>query len=202
MNCPVMINLQNKKIVVIGGGKIAYSKVKTLIKYNPKIKVISKELDKRFEELMFYIEWIDENWKDENFERAYLTIAATNDDKINESIGRLCEENHQLFNRVDKGLDSDFMMMGTVERGDLSIGVSTNGKCPALTKHIKDDLEKHFAKEYGEYLEELGIWRQLMIDNHLSASEKRLKFQELIPLDLNTLKKRRIIYEDNCGIKR
>lgn len=61
MNCPIMINLQNKKIVVIGGGKIAYSKVKTLIKYNPKIKVISKELDKRFEELMFYIEWIDEN---------------------------------------------------------------------------------------------------------------------------------------------
>lgn len=202
LNCPVMINLEDKKIVVIGGGNIAYSKVKTLLRYNPRIKVVSRELDRRFEEVLFHIEWVDRDWREEDFERAYLTIAATDNADVNESVGRLCSENHQLFNRVDRGLESDFMMMGVVERGDLSIGVSTNGRCPSLAKHIKEDLEEHFDANYGEYLDEMATWRKLMIDCNLSASERRLKFQELIPLDFDTLKERRYEYEGNRGIKR
>lgn len=202
MYCPIMLDLENKKIVVIGAGKIAYKKIKTLLKYKPKIKLISKELDPRFKDIIEKIEWIDTNWNSTMFENAYLTIAATNDEKINTEIERLCNENHQIFNRIDRGINSNFRMMSKFERGDLTIAISTNGTSPSLARHIKKDLEKLYPKEFEDYIEELGKWRILMKNEQFSIKEKQMKFEELILLDRQTLRERRTIYENNCRHKR
>lgn len=156
---PIMLNLENRKVTIFGGGKIALKKTFKLLEYGASLKIVSKEFHKEFENIKGDLNLISDVIEKDNtsfekyFENSSLIIAATDSKEINDNIERIAKKRELMFNRVDSGIDSDFFIPGIVRKEGVEIGISTGGRDPHLTKVITNNIEVFLEKllyELGE----------------------------------------------------
>ncbi len=142
---PVVLQLSGKKAVVIGGGRIAARKVKSLLETEADITVVSPKLTGQL------AKWVNEGriaWRQKCFHirdlaDAFIVIAATNDDGLNHLIAMHCHQ-HQLVNVASDGKAGNFIVPASFARGDINISVSTGGTNPSLAKQIRDAIASAF----------------------------------------------------------
>ena len=148
---PAFLNLQGKRIVVIGGGKVAERKILALLKAGANITVISPEITKRLEKekLKDRIKHIPRQYKKGDTKKAFLVIAAASSQDINKKVSA---EAPCLLNVVDSPSLCNFIVPSVIKRGSLTIAVSTSGISPTLSKSIRRELEKLYGPEFVGYL--------------------------------------------------
>ncbi|MFJ7679609.1 NAD(P)-binding protein [Peribacillus sp. NPDC097198] len=170
---PITLNLENKKCVIIGGGKIAFFKANPLIKAGAIVTVISPEICEGFQQLQEQgaVHVVRKEVEASDYQEAFLIIAATNSSKVNEEIYKNAHEN-QLVNVISNHEMANFHIPATLHRGKLSISVSTNGASPQLAKQIRNDLQEVYDESYEDYLEFLFEARQHIKSSSFSKTEK------------------------------
>lgn len=173
MYYPVMLDLKNKEVLVVGAGKVAYRKIKNLIKAKAEITVVSNEFLKEFESLN--VNLIKDCYHEKYLKGKFLVIAATSNNIVNEKIAKDAKENSILCNVVDNKDISDFITPAVVSKEEVLISISTNGKYPALSKYIRKDLEDRYSNYTKEYLELLETLRLEVIKRNEDDKEKLLK---------------------------
>jgi siroheme synthase-like protein len=180
---PIFLNLQGKKCVVVGGGRVALRKVTTLLDCGADITVISPkphaEISKLFKNKA--IRLVRRNYERGDLRRAALSIAATHMKKINRKVAEESKKNGTLVNVVDDAELSDFIIPSSFRRGDLSVAVSTSGMSPALAKKIRAKLEKNIGIEYAYLLSLIAEIRSEIKKKGLRVSAKT--WQESLDLD-------------------
>jgi precorrin-2 dehydrogenase / sirohydrochlorin ferrochelatase len=151
---PIMLRLDGKKAVVVGGGKVAERKVTGLLGTGVTIDIISPEVTVELENLADdgQIQWRQKSFSKEDIADAFLIFAATNDPNINQLIKKVAGP-HQLLTIADDPDSSDFHVPAVVQRGRLNIAVSTGGASPTLARKISEKLEQEFNEPYEEYME-------------------------------------------------
>jgi precorrin-2 dehydrogenase/sirohydrochlorin ferrochelatase len=174
---PISLNLEKKNVTVVGGGKVALRKVKTLLSCGAIVKIISPQIIEGLKELKVThnLLWISDYYQEHYLEQSFLVIAATNNREINHKISTYCRENNILVNVIDSTEDSDFIVNSSFCQGDLMIAVSTNGQSPLLASKIKKDLAKTYGPEYQDLLDLLGKARALAKER-IPQEEKRRDF--------------------------
>lgn len=168
-----MLRLEGKKVVVIGGGRVAERKVTGLLGTGPLITVISPQATDKLKGLASsgLIEWLEKSFSKEDIEGAFLIFAATNDNELNQSI-KMAAGEQQLVTIADDPDGSDFHVPSQIQRGRLSIAVSTGGASPTLARKIREQLENQFDEQYEEYLEFLFTSRQRILKEVKDPSRK------------------------------
>ena len=159
---PAFLNLQGKRVVVVGGGKVAERKILALLKAGADVTVISPEITKRIagEKLKGRVKHISRQYRRGDSRKAFLVIAATSSQEINR---RVSEEAPCLVNVVDTPSLCNFIVPSVIQRGMLTIAISTGGVSPALSKSIRKELQKLYGHEFAEYLRILKKIRQKAI---------------------------------------
>lgn len=180
MYYPMMYDLSNKKICIVGGGLVSFSKFKSLLDFGVFPTVISPTLNESFNEYKDKFIFINDYYKDEYIKNMDMVIAGTDIKTVNEQVLNYCRENKILINIVDKPDMCDFIVPAYVKRGSLTISISTEGKSPSLAKKIKKDLSKIYSEEYEQYLDILGDLRQKILSSDMTQSEKRKMIISLI----------------------
>jgi precorrin-2 dehydrogenase / sirohydrochlorin ferrochelatase len=172
-NYPIMLRLEGKKVVVIGGGRVAERKVTGLLGTGSLITVISPQATEELKGLAGsgLIEWIEKPFSKEDIEGASLIFAATNDNVLNQSI-KMAASAQQLVTIADDPEGSDFHVPSHIQRGRLSIAVSTGGASPTLARKIREQLEHQFDEHFEEYLEFLFSARQRILKEVKDPSRK------------------------------
>jgi len=147
---PLFLDVRGKRCVVIGGGKVALRKVRTLLAHGASVKVISPDLCPGISPLVEAgkIEVIQREYQPGDLEGAFLAIAAASGD-ANKRVADDAKRTQTLINVADNPEQSDFIVPACLHRGNLTIAVSTAGKSPALARKIRTGLEKHFGEEYA-----------------------------------------------------
>jgi len=168
-----MLRLEGKKVVVIGGGRVAERKVTGLLGTGSLITVISPHATDKLKGLAGsgLIEWLERPFLKEDIEGAFLIFAATNDNVINQSI-KMAASDQQLVTIADDPEGSDFHVPSHIQRGRLSIAVSTGGASPTLARKIREQLELQFDEQFEEYLEFLFSARQRILKEVKDPSRK------------------------------
>lgn len=197
---PLMLNIKDKDTTVIGGGKVAFRKVKKLLEYNAKVKVISKEFIEDFNFIKEKIVMIKEEYNKESLENSFLIFACTDSNKINFDIMKYCKENNILCNLADDLESSDFIVPSSIKRGELIISVSTLGKSPSLASKIRKELEDIYTIEYSDYVEVLGDIREILLKKCSDKIKRKKILNELVYLSYEDLLKRRGEYENSSWI--
>ncbi|WFD09896.1 precorrin-2 dehydrogenase/sirohydrochlorin ferrochelatase family protein [Tepidibacter hydrothermalis] len=192
---PMMINLDNKNVTIIGGGKVAFRKANKFLEFNCNVKVVSTSFIKEFYSID--VKLINDEYRSDYLKKSFLVIAATSSKKVNEDISNYCSENNIMCNIADDINLSDFIVPSSIKRGDLVISVSTMGKSPSLASKIRKELEINYGIEYEEYVSILGDIRNLVLQRCTDKDEKKRILNELVNLNLEELKKRRLDYENN-----
>lgn len=193
MYYPLMIDIEDKLIAVIGGGKVALRKVKKFLEFQGKVRVISPEFLDEFKELKNRfsgkLEIIEDKFKEDYIKDAFLVIGATDRAEINKDISTYSRKNNILCNIIDNMGLSDFIVPSSIKRGSLVISISTMGKSPSLAAKIKRDLENTYSEEYEEYIDLLGEARKLILKNYNDDVEKRKILKDIINMPIEELKR-------------
>jgi siroheme synthase-like protein len=166
---PMFVKLGDRLVVVVGGGAIAEGKIPGLFAAGAKVRVVAPRATETITQWADQdkLEWWPKTFEPQDLTGAHLVIAATSAPGVNEAVFREAEARKILCNAVDDIQNCHFYYGSIVQRGDLQIAISTNGKSPALAQRLRQELEKQFGPEYETWLEWLGATREL-----LRASER------------------------------
>ena len=107
MYFPLFINVDNKNVLIVGGGHVAYRKACSFIEFNAQVTVVSMHVIDEMKDLDLIV-YMDE-YKDTYLDGMELVIAATDDTKLNHRIAADCRKRHILVNAVDQVEDCDFI---------------------------------------------------------------------------------------------
>lgn len=150
---PLFINLENKKILVIGGGKVATKKIEKILEYGANITVVTENV---VEEKLLQLEnvKIENNQKIENDKAKieklvkgyFLVIAATDNEELNENIANVCDSNGMLINNVSSKIKMNAMFGGIVKNSEFQIAISTSGKNCKRSRAMKSEIQKVLDK--------------------------------------------------------
>jgi siroheme synthase-like protein len=146
---PILLNIQRKKCIVVGGGEVALRKVRTLLEAGAAVLVIAptpcSELIALAQDKT--IDVLYRNYQPGDLKGAFAVVSATSEAEVNEKVASEAERRGILVNVVDNPEQSNFIVPSTLRRGDLTIAVSTAGKSPALARKIRTRLEADFGAE-------------------------------------------------------
>lgn len=179
---PIMLNIKNKKCLVIGGGNVAYRKILSLLEFGGTVTAIAPKFIKDIWELSKNnrIELIDRKYQKNDVQNYNLVIVATNDKMLNKEISKECIENNIPVNVVDDKELSTFITPSVIRRGDLTISISTNGKSPLLSRRIREMLENVIVEEFGGLISELSSTRDKLKSSSMSLDEKIKLYDDII----------------------
>lgn len=184
---PVFIEMKNKKCLVIGGGRIATRKIKTLLSYEANVKVIAPQICdevKQYARENSKLELEEREFSYEDCFGMFFVIGATNDIKLNKNIYSYCNQHNILVNIINGKDLCTFLFPSTIKKRDISIGITTSGKSPALAKEIRKQIEENFPSHYGELNDILG-WARKQIIGEIGEEKKRRRiFSHLIELGI------------------
>ncbi|MGN0466807.1 MAG: bifunctional precorrin-2 dehydrogenase/sirohydrochlorin ferrochelatase [Lachnospiraceae bacterium] len=182
---PVFIEMKNKTCLVVGGGRIATRKIKTILSYGANVKVIAPKICdeiKQYAKENINLDMQEREFAYEDCEGMFLVIGATNDIKLNKNIYRYCNQRNILVNIINGKDFCTFLFPSTIRRKDISIGITTSGKSPALAKAIRKQIEENLPSHYGELNEILGWAREYIIGEIGEERKRRRIFSHLIEL--------------------
>jgi precorrin-2 dehydrogenase/sirohydrochlorin ferrochelatase len=188
---PVFLDISGKRCVVVGGGQVAWRKVTSLLENNAAVEVVSPVLCPEIQKLADSGKIVlkQKAYQTGDLKGAVLAIAATDDSDTNTRVSSEGRANSILVNVVDDAAKSDFILPSCLQRGDLTIAVSTSGRSPALARKIRTLLETQFSQEYSDLTLMINEVRSEMLKRGLRFSGD--DWQEALSLDpiLDLLKK-------------
>jgi precorrin-2 dehydrogenase/sirohydrochlorin ferrochelatase len=164
---PIFLKLDRLNTLVVGGGNVALEKVSALLRNSPTARVTMVAPMFREDTLVFLkdyaqVEILERGFELSDLEGRDLVICATDNRALHEGIKEACSQQHLLCNVADTPDLCDFYLGSIVQKGDLKIAISTNGKSPTLAKRIRAFLEDVIPEEIQESLEGMEAVRKTL----------------------------------------
>ena len=170
---PMYMDMQNLKVLLVGGGYIATEKLEKLIDFTKNITVITIDIEDDAQKI------IEENsltlqqraYKTGDINGFDIVIVATDTVELHKEIYEESRDKRVLVNSVDNTDYCDFIFPSYVQKGDLTIAFSTGGSSPAFAKHIRRHFEKIIPNTVGEFLQKMKSLR-----SEIPKGKERMKY--------------------------
>jgi precorrin-2 dehydrogenase/sirohydrochlorin ferrochelatase len=180
----VSLSLEKRPCVVVGGGKVALRKARSLLEAGAVLTVIAPALDTGFATLKK--EWpslvlLERPYRAGDLKGAFLVIAATDNRTVNQAAAAEAMQRHCLLNVVDNPETGNFSVPGSYETGQVRFAVSTGGN-PRFTHLLLTDLAAQYGPDIGAFAAYLDIERE-RVKQRIPDSDARRKFWRAILKD-------------------
>lgn len=167
---PVFLKLENFRVLIIGGGKVATEKVNAILSNSPltNITVVAEKISYELEaikEIHPGLLFLQRSFIESDLNEKDLVIIAVNDKLTSIQIKNLAQEKGLLTNVADTPEQCDFYLGSIVQKGQVKIAISTNGKSPTLAKRIRETFEESFPENINESVESLTEVRKYLSGN-------------------------------------
>ncbi len=163
---PIFIKAHQLEFLIVGGGYVALEKLEFLYKSSPEAQVTMIAPFIRAETLDFIqdkpVKVIQKKYRRRHLKNKNIVIATTDNPAVNLQVNKDCKKKKILVNVADTPDQCDFYMGGIVTKGNLKIGISTNGKSPTLAKRLRQWLEAILPEEIDPLLETLRKYRKTL----------------------------------------
>jgi siroheme synthase-like protein len=161
---PAFIDLKDKEVLVVGGGKVATRKVQKLLPFGAKIEVVSPRITKELQGLFLAgrISWKKRKFLIKDLRSAYMVVVAVDSIGLQRMVFNYCSKRKILCNAVDSPDYCNFIFPALVHKGDVVIGISTSGKVPALSALLREKIEECIPKDVDKLLEDAYRLRSSM----------------------------------------
>jgi len=164
---PVFLQLNQLHVLLVGGGKVGLEKLTALLGNSPNaaVTVVARKIStdvRRFAADYPTIRLYERTFEETDLDDVDLVVVASNNPELNIRIRRECRKRHLLINVADKPDLCDFYLGSIVKKGNLKLGISTNGKSPTIAKRIKELLDQALPEEIDETLTYMSQLRDLL----------------------------------------
>jgi precorrin-2 dehydrogenase / sirohydrochlorin ferrochelatase len=157
---PVFLKLESLQTLIVGGGHVGLEKLTALLKNSPaaQVTLVARTIQEPIKELARKhprVKLFERNFKLWDLWEKDLVILATDNRQLHETIRNFARSRRLLINVADTPDLCDFYLGSVVTKGNLKIGVSTNGKSPTMSKRIREYLEEALPDDTNELLENM-----------------------------------------------
>ena len=182
---PVFLKLENLRVLLVGGGNVGYEKLTSLLSNSPAtaVTIVAPAIRDEVKELVEQhpaCTIIQRDFQDADLEDKEIVICATDNKELHKNIKQLANAKKLLVNVADTPDLCDFYLGSIVQKGNLKIAISTNGKSPTIAKRIKEVLHDTIPNEIDSLLQNMqGIRNKMSGDfsekvKQLDALTKKL----------------------------
>jgi len=174
---PVFLKLNQLHTVLIGAGNIGLEKL-TAIVGNSQLATVTVIARNFLPEIHLLasenkgVRIVQKSFTAADLDNAHLVIAATNDHSLNEYIVQAAHKRNLLVNIADKPALCDFYLGSIVQKGDLKLAISTNGKSPTVAKRLKEVLNESIPAEIDATLQQIAELRKTLTGDFTNKVKK------------------------------
>jgi precorrin-2 dehydrogenase/sirohydrochlorin ferrochelatase len=171
---PIFLNIENRHIVVIGGGEVALRKIRDLLSRDARITAIApdfhEEIHRLTEKYPDALTLIEREYREGDLENAALVFSATDSTETNRKVYLEAEKRNILINAVDDPPHCSFYIPSWMQRGDLMLAISTGGASPSMSARLRRELEQHLPDNIEKILEVLRAAREILKSDRAFSS--------------------------------
>lgn len=184
---PFFVELEGRRGVIVGGGKVASRKVEKLLWFGADLTVIAPDIEtcvKKQGELLQEdaagsLHFRERAFLLEDLQEADFVVAATDDEALNGRIADYCKERRIPVNVVDDREKCTFFFPALVKDGPLTVGISTDGKSPFASAWVRREIAEMLPEGIGRTIDLLGQLRPLVMEQEKEEFARRELFEWL-----------------------
>jgi len=164
---PVFLQLNKLHVLLVGGGNVGLEKLTALLGNSPEatVTLVAREISTDVRSYVAdypAVRLHERAFEEADLDGVDLVVVASNNPQLNAHIRNECRKRHLLINVADKPDLCDFYLGSVVKKGNLKLGISTNGKSPTIAKRIKELLNDALPDEIDETLTYMSQLRDLL----------------------------------------
>lgn len=158
---PIYLKAEQLNLLIVGGKEVAEEKLVSVTANSPGagITVVARNFSKnvlRFKN----VEFIQKEFEESDLFDKQLVIAATRNRELNLYVSNLARKNNILVNAADMPELCDFYLSSVIQKGDLKIAFSTNGKSPILARRLKEFFNDVIPDDIDELIRNIHEMRK------------------------------------------
>ena len=187
---PVFVKLNELHTLVIGAGPVGLEKLTALLNNSrhARITVVAETVIDEVHEFAAgfpTVNILQKSFEPADLEGINFVIAATNNNVLNAGIKLEANKRGLLVNVANKPELCDFYLGSVVQKGDLKIAISTNGKSPTIAKRLKEVLTESLPNSLNITLKQMQILRNMLKGDFSSKVQRLNEVTEILmkPLD-------------------
>ncbi|WP_336289643.1 siroheme synthase CysG [Aeromonas dhakensis] len=182
---PIFCRLDNKPVLLVGGGEVAQRKARLLLDAGAQLTVVAPELDPELAELAANgsIEWLAGEFAPAQLAGKWLVVAATDRREVNALVYQSANQARIFANVVDDPKRSSFIMPSIIDRSPLMVAISSGGKAPVLARLLREKLEAMLPQHLGAVAAFAGSLRDRVKTRFASMGERRRFWERLLGAD-------------------
>ena len=181
---PMMVELNEKPVLVIGGVEEGTKKVQILQSFGARITLIAEDASEEAKRLSEHFVEGSFSETDIDREKFILVVASTDDRALNARISSLAKARRIPVNVVDDVELCTFIFPAIIKENDVVCAVSSGGKSPYVAQYVRDRLREVLPEDIGKINDLMGELRAYAKDNFPDAQDRRRflkeRFRELI----------------------
>ena len=179
---PVSLRLRGARVLLVGGGQIATRKARLLIKAGAQLTVFAPEIGGELAQLLDSTggTWRQSAYDEAALQGVVLVVAATPLREVNEQVYRDATSRHLPVNVVDAPDLCTFIFPSIVERGPLTVAVSSGGNSPVLVRLLRRKIEQMVPAAYGRLALFAGRLRGPVKDAIPAESARRIFWENAV----------------------
>ena len=172
MSYLVNLVVQDRPALVVGAGVVAARKIAALVEAKAHVTVVASRVCEAVHrlELGGQVRVERRSYVPGDARGAFVVVAATDDEEVNRQVAEDGRASGALVNVVDRPALCTFTVPAVVRRGDLTLAVATEGRCPSLARAVREQLEHQYGPEYAEAVVRLADLRQRLIADGWESS--------------------------------
>jgi siroheme synthase-like protein len=154
--------VRGRRVVVVGGGRIAARKIEPLLDLGAVVTVVAPRVGDQVRAWAGEgrLELVERPFAAGDLAGAWLVFTATDDAAVNAAVAAEGDAERVWVNSADDPANCSFTLMSVIRRADLVVAVGTGGRSPALAAHVRRQLAEEFGPEYETLLEVLSDARE------------------------------------------
>jgi precorrin-2 dehydrogenase/sirohydrochlorin ferrochelatase len=161
---PAFLKLENLRVLLVGGGNVGLEKLTAILRSSPEtaVTIVSLSFLPELRTLAASrprLQLIERGWLETDLDAADIVFAATDDPTLHRRIKVAARQRRLLVNVADTPDLCDFYLSSVVQKGQLKVAISTNGKSPTVAKRVRAMLEESLPEELDEVLQQMTIIR-------------------------------------------
>ncbi|WP_219598021.1 siroheme synthase CysG [Aeromonas salmonicida] len=182
---PIFCRLDNKPVLLVGGGEVAERKARLLLDAGARLTVVSPALDPELAALATSgtIDWLAVEFEPVHLTGKWLVVAATDRREVNALVYQSANQAGIFANVVDDPKRSSFIMPSIIDRSPLMVAISSGGKAPVLARLLREKLEALLPQHLGAVAAFAGGLRARVKARFASMGERRQFWERLLGAD-------------------
>ena len=168
---PMFVNLKNQPCLVVGGGMVAYRKVKVLLDFEARVVVVGENICDKIYEIVKksnQLELQKKCFEDADCDNMFMVIAATDDKELNHYIAGICNSKGIMVNAVDQKEDCSFIFSSYIKEKNL------------IAQYLKSQEKEILTPFLGELNEYMGKIRKRVIEKYDTEEKRKEIFKEIV----------------------